>query len=43
MEVKVVVDEIVERFPTWEVDLDDAVEARTGTVRGWELLPVVLP
>ena len=31
------------RFPTWEVDWDNAVQARTSTVRGWEKLPVVTP
>ena len=25
----------------WEVDYDNAVQARTSTVRGWEKLPVV--
>ena len=28
------------RFPEWEVDWDNAVMARTSTVRGWESLPV---
>ena len=27
--------------PTWEVDWDNAKQARTSTVRGWERLPVV--
>ncbi len=29
--------------PTWEVDWDNAVQARTSTVRGWESLPVLTP
>ena len=29
------------RFPSWEVDGDNAVQARTSTVRGWESLPVI--
>jgi cytochrome P450 len=40
LEGRVVLDEIIKRFPTWEVDWDHAVQARTSTVRGWESLPV---
>ena len=29
--------------PVWEVDWDNAVQARTSTVRGWERLPVTTP
>ena len=29
--------------PTWEVDWDNAVQAHTSTVRGWEKLPVLVP
>ena len=43
LEARVVLDEILKRFPTWQVDLDNAVQARTSTVRGWEKLPVLLP
>ncbi len=43
LEARVVLDEILKRFPKWEVDLDNAVQARTSTVRGWERLPVLLP
>jgi hypothetical protein len=32
---------VLTRFPSWEVDTDNAVQARTSTVRGWESLPVV--
>src|SRR2546421_2890192 len=40
LEGRVALDEIIQRFPTWEVDWDNAVQARTSTVRGWERLPV---
>ena len=40
LEGRVALDEVVQRFPTWEVDWDNAVQARTSTVRGWERLPV---
>jgi cytochrome P450 len=41
LEGRIALDEVLKRFPTWEVDWDNAVQARTSTVRGWEKLPVV--
>jgi len=41
LEGRVALDEVLKRFPSWEVDWDNAVQARTSTVRGWECLPVV--
>jgi cytochrome P450 len=43
LEGRVALDEVLQRFPTWEVDWDRAKQARTSTVRGWESLPVVTP
>ena len=43
LEGRVALDEVLARFPAWEVDEDNAVQARTSTVRGWERLPVVTP
>jgi cytochrome P450 len=43
LEGRVALDEVLQRFPEWEVDWDGAVQARTSTVRGWEKLPVVVP
>jgi cytochrome P450 len=43
LEGRVALDEVLQRFPTWEVDWDNAVQARTSTVRGWERLPVRTP
>ncbi len=40
LEGRIALDEVLKRFPTWEVDWDHAVQARTSTVRGWESLPV---
>jgi cytochrome P450 len=40
LEGRVALDEVVQRFPEWEVDWDRAKMARTSTVRGWESLPV---
>ncbi len=33
-------DEVLKRFPHWEVDWENAEQAHTSTVRGWERLPV---
>jgi cytochrome P450 len=43
LEGRVALDEVIKRFPEWEVDWDNAVQARTSTVRGWEKLPVFTP
>jgi len=43
LEGRVALDEVLQRFPEWDVDTDKAVQARTSTVRGWEKLPVVTP
>ena len=40
LEGRVALDEVLARFPSWEVDTGNAVQARTSTVRGWESLPV---
>ena len=43
IEGRVALDEVLNRFPTWEIDLDRAKLAPTSTVRGWERLPVSIP
>jgi cytochrome P450 len=43
LEGRVALDEVLQRWPEWEVDRDHAVQARTSTVRGWESLPVHTP
>jgi cytochrome P450 len=40
LEGRVALDEVLQRFPEWEIDWDNAKQARTSTVRGWERLPV---
>ncbi|MGH8515990.1 MAG: cytochrome P450 [Panacagrimonas sp.] len=42
IEGRVALDEILKRFPTWDVDMNTAVLSPTSTVRGWEMLRVVL-
>jgi cytochrome P450 len=41
LEGRVALDEVLKRFPRWEVDWDHAEQAHTSTVRGWERLPVI--
>ena len=43
LEARVALEEVLKRFPEWEVDTVNAVQARTSTVRGWEKLPVLVP
>ena len=43
LEARVALEVLLARFPEWEVDYDNAIQARTSTVRGWEKLPIVTP
>jgi cytochrome P450 len=40
IEGRVALEEIIKRFPVWEVDYDNAELMSTSTVRGWDALPV---
>ena len=40
LEGRVALEEVLARFPRWEVDEENAERARTSTVRGWNRLPV---
>ena len=40
LEGRIALDEVLTRFPEWEVDWDGARRAPTSTVRGWDTLPV---
>jgi cytochrome P450 len=42
LEGRIALDEVLNRFPEWEVDSDGAKLAPTSTVRGWETLPVLV-
>jgi cytochrome P450 len=42
LEGRIALDEILNRFPEWDVDLDNAVLDHSA-VRGWQSLPAVLP
>jgi cytochrome P450 len=43
LEGRIALDELLDRFPEWDVDLDRARIAPTSTVRGFETLPVLVP
>jgi cytochrome P450 len=40
LEARIALEEVLKRFPTWDVDYANAQQARTSTVRGWNKLPV---
>ena len=42
LEGRVALDELLNRFPEWEIDYDNIKLAPTSTVRGWERMPLVL-
>jgi cytochrome P450 len=42
LEGRVALDEVLDRFPEWDVDWERAEQAHTSTVRGWEKLPVLI-
>jgi cytochrome P450 len=43
LEGRIALEEILRRFPEWDVDTAAARLAPTSTVRGWESLPVFIP
>jgi cytochrome P450 len=42
LEGRVALDEILARFPDWEIDYDNVAMAPTSTVRGWQSMPVFI-
>lgn len=43
LEGRIALEEMLTRFPEWNVDLSEARLSPTSTVRGWEQLPLVIP
>ncbi len=43
LEGRVALDELLNRFPEWDVDYDDIELAPTSTVRGWARMPLLIP
>jgi cytochrome P450 len=42
LEGRVALEEVLNRFPEWQVDLDNARRSRTSTVRGWDSMPAIV-
>ena len=42
LEGRVALDEVLTRFPEWDVDYDNAELAPSSTVRGWESMPIIV-
>jgi len=42
LEGRVALEEILKRFPEWDVDWEGARLGQTSTVRGWETLPITI-
>ena len=40
LEGRIALDEVLQRWPEWDIDWDNAKQAHTAHVRGWEKLPV---
>jgi len=43
LEGRIALEEILKRFPEWDVDRANASLSPTSTVRGWDSMPAVLP
>jgi cytochrome P450 len=43
LEGRIALEEILKRFPEWEIDLDNAQLSPTSTVRGWDAMPALIP
>ena len=43
LEGRIALEEVLKRFPAWDVDYEGARLSPTSTVRGWETLPIVIP
>jgi cytochrome P450 len=42
IEGRIALDEVLDRWPEWDVDLEAARRAPTSTVRGWDSMPAVV-
>jgi cytochrome P450 len=42
LEGRIALEEILKRFPEWDVDIDNASLSPTSTVRGWDTMPAIV-
>jgi cytochrome P450 len=43
LEGRIALEEILKRFPEWDVDIANATLSPTSTVRGWDSMPALIP
>jgi cytochrome P450 len=43
LEGRIALEEMLKRFPEWEIDLPNAALSPTSTVRGWDSMPAFIP
>jgi cytochrome P450 len=42
LEGRIAIEEILKRFPEWDIDIDNAAMSSTSTVRGWDAMPAII-
>jgi cytochrome P450 len=42
LEARIALDEVLNRFPEWEIEWENARRAPTSTVRGWDSMPAIV-
>jgi cytochrome P450 len=42
LEGRIALDEVLTRFPEWDIDIANARRSRTSTVRGWDSMPALV-
>jgi cytochrome P450 len=42
LEGRIALDEVLNRFPKWDIDTDACRRSRTSTVRGWDAMPAII-
>jgi cytochrome P450 len=42
LEGRIALEEVLNRFPKWDIDIDNARRSRNSTVRGWDSMPAIV-
>ena len=42
LEGRIALEEVLKRFPKWDIDIEHARRSRTSTVRGWDSMPAIV-
>jgi cytochrome P450 len=42
LEGRIALEEVLKRFPKWDIDIANARRSRTSTVRGWDSMPAIV-